>query len=588
MPSPYQDSQNRPSLPARQSSSSVSFALPNAEGLSTSAQRQRPQRHVVGGQQARLGSRNPSYGKNLNKLLKQNQTRVPELAISPRASNVRRNLSNTHLPRDQSSATALRKNHSETSLRRNRSGAHLSKLARPAITNKPSSRSTKRAKEKRSSKSTLDDHDEPQAPTVRFDVNYCDTAEGEEDVGFSRQEQKAGDDEWADASNSRSPSVTPVGTRPSSVVRPERIKPPEERLSEQNLLGRTLTQSDVSWASRSTPQNDDSNKPAPPASERQPLFASSRHPDADRITSRLLKRNVSFNAAPQVSSISATPVQTGMHTPPSAGHNTLNDSTSAEIVSRFIQGGESSGTPRGSNFLPSRPHSPPDRVHNDSDERTSPRHNLSFPNFISHAPSRTQQKLNLERESVYHEQNRTSQPPIGLMQAYRYSTINMPLANVPDSRLGRMDPHLRQLFDQTDAQYRRIRQFHDPLGDAIKRLQTSGLDLRTRTKVETDAKKQSPKPNGVTSNGQHSELESGVKGRDAVKANGGVNGGMKKPRVIFQGISDSPDGNHQTAKVNGVVAHAETPAAKAQRDDIKELCRRLWTSGESEAVTEGD
>ncbi|KAI9657830.1 MAG: hypothetical protein M1831_004066 [Alyxoria varia] len=561
---PSYEQPQRPPLATQSSSGSV--AQPSAEPLSTSLQQKPgPQRHVVG--QGRIGPRIPSYSKNVNKLQKLAPTK-PDTTTStgPKASHVKRNSSSSHLQPSQDTSVDLRKNHSETSLKQNRSSGQLTKLGRPSTRNVI--RAPKRpAKPKHTSSNNL------QAPhhTVRFDLGRKDEKKAR-DSDVSDEE-----DGWTNASDSRSPTVSVPSTRQNSVVlntSPRRQGPNRDK-ENRHQTSHTSAPHDVEQV------RDSSSMGEPVNQQRSSPFSNGSDPihptnaDAGKLTSHLLKRNVSFNAAPQLSSIAATPstLHSEIPTPQSSGGTTLNDGPTPEIVSRFLNEESASGPNPGSGFLSSsRPGSPPQRSSFGDDDLNDSRRSQSLFNVAPQSMSRTQQRLNLEREAVANESHNYALPPIGLMQSSRLSNLNIPYPTGDEITSGRVDPHLRQLLDQINVGYRRMRLFHNPAADSLKRLRKQGQVPRGVLNMSTKAAKKVPQPVGAQT-GQDDNKQ-GLS--QSLRAEN-----RRKPRVMFQGINNSKDDSEIDSRRLDQIERDEmdeTGIEAPPREDVKEICRRLWMS----------
>lgn len=217
-----EDLPSRPSVPRRHSSkaSEVSQSLSESSGSHRTAG-YKPQRHVVWATHGRLGARNTSVGKNLNKLTKtaataqdatqssktHNRSKSGDTSPpgSPRPAHaVKRNASAFVIPRN-TSHSALKKNHSSGHLPQQGSSKNIMKSARVQ---------TKRTRSSQSDQSQQSElpspvaPDIPQHPMVRFDLG-------------DDEPQAPGDDEWTEDSASQSPhtsrSHSAAHTRSNSV-----------------------------------------------------------------------------------------------------------------------------------------------------------------------------------------------------------------------------------------------------------------------------------------------------------------------------------------------------------------------------------
>lgn len=587
------DLPHRPSITHRHSSASVTFAKTPNDTLSSSVQKQKTSRHVVG--QGRTAPRVPSYAKNINKLAKHTAAaRAPDVSTSPRTGHANYDSSLAHVEDVASNAATdgssavLRKNHSETSLRKNRSGGQLVKLARPA-SSRNVYKSGRKLNKRNKSSSTTHLGDGPTNHTVRFDLG---DREGHQGGGDDASDAADGEgDGWSNYSDSRSPSMSRTSTRQSSAIgspkreREKEVNEEEEDPAEENPHNGTVEEAQLKGLEQGGGHAQIMASPIL-KNGRSHL---ARQPDADRITSRLLRRNVSFSAAPQLSDNAATPVIIDPHGTIAEGHTILNDASNPEVISRFLAHTSStSTTPFDSNFLPA--HSPRESQ-TPEDENGSPKRNKSLPNFAAMRVSRTQQRLNLERESVALEPPGNTAPPISLMRASRMSSASIPFYAASSGADGRLHPQIRQLFDQTTVEYRRIRMYQNPLAEALTRSQSTGKVSRPQTATN-------PKPGSKGGIQQASTLASTGDGRlglsqswrsqksakniESSATTTKDNAINKRPRVMFQGIKDDEDADKTRQDSLDGAAEQRYPRHK---DEARELCRRLWdkveiTSGE--------
>ena len=201
------DQSVRPSFARRHSSKTSEVSQSLSEGSSSHRTgAYKPQRHVVGATHGRLGARNTSIGKNLNKLTKaaaQDAQQTPRthtrsksgessLPGSPRPSHpVKRNSSAFVIPRT-SSHTALKKNHSSGHLPRHGSSKNMNKTGRTPNKRSHSGRSDQ---SQQSPPASPDAPDVQQPPTVRFDLG-------------DDEPQAPGEEEWTEDSASQSPHTS--------------------------------------------------------------------------------------------------------------------------------------------------------------------------------------------------------------------------------------------------------------------------------------------------------------------------------------------------------------------------------------------
>ncbi|MCJ1253453.1 hypothetical protein MMC24_001264 [Lignoscripta atroalba] len=330
---PYHDSPSpvkRPSVIDRTSSThSLSRASPSATTSTSHKATVHHKLHKAHTGHGRLPhGRNPSYGKNLNKLSKltaahggdgpvlqrnQSKSKIYTPSTSPQLQHTKRNSSNISLSRT-GSKISMRRNSSNLSLKRNGSTSQLGKVARPET---PLRRS----------------HSHRQEINELASKNKANFT-----VGSDGQ-----DEEWTEESNSQSPATT----RQSSVG-------PGESHSKDTSSDDEVTSRPTSNLPVSPPQSapgsptqvqkqPDNHQQSSSASHYDP-----RSPDADAVTSRLLHRNAPQNIPPHLSSVSAVATP-GTHTPPPfhGQDSTLNvDRSMPENgVSRFLNTtGSSSGS----------------------------------------------------------------------------------------------------------------------------------------------------------------------------------------------------------------------------------------------------
>ncbi|KAF2421162.1 hypothetical protein EJ08DRAFT_597680 [Tothia fuscella] len=596
MPASDEQSQaRRPAAVMRHSSASSQISQSPSEPSSShrGPGLHKSQRHVVGHHgHSRLGAtRNASFGKNLNKLKalapandgatpssatnKQHKRNTSGDSINGSFSNsprpaIKRNASAFVVPRN-TSHSALKKNHSSGHLSRHASSKNVMKTARHQAA--PLNKRT------RSSRSSP-----PEAPhpTVRFALG---------DKGGHGEEPEHEDNEWTEESASASPHTTRSSTpaRQNSVTAEGSMAARAE-----DSYSRTQSHSQLapSRSSLKTP-------PSPRAVDRnvnvQELngassYRPSRLPDADFITSRLLQRTPSHNPDPKVSAISATATPEA-HVPGSTAHSQGSNLTLAEgtpgrdLVSRFINTSSSGGTPKdGSNFLPKQ-----EQPGSERNELEVHKRNKSTPNFRmedspastrthSHRsgtstpttelpPSRTQQKLLLQRASSHIEPQR--HVPAVLPR----SGASQLIGHGVSFNEGSLPPQIQGLFHQTAKEYKVVRRFRNPVADAIIRL--SEIPNPPRQKKA---------PRGDENHDRaESRAETLVNDKRRPETNGGgsvrkgVQGLGHKSRVSFDlpGKSQAHDDDEDDAE--------SFPSSETSRvrDEAYEICRRMWEIGEA-------
>jgi hypothetical protein len=300
------------------------------------------------------------------------------------------------------------------------------------------------------------------------------------------------------------------------------------------------------------------------------------------ITSRLLQRSASHTVPPQTTPVAATVAPANdRHTllSTSAG-STLVDTPGKDLVSRFIDGDGSAGTPRNGEYMHSRKSSRSQR-HEGGDLDQS-RRNKSMPNVgdadtpnrtpsrsgattpTNLPPSRTQQKLMLQRASSNIEPQklipvtlpRTGGPTF-LQSGMHYNTGGE----------GRLDPRLQQQFNHVAVEYKVIRRYRNPLADSIQRIQQiPGVARKTRTPRTGSA-------NG-SMNGS-SSLSTSFNGSIEYESDGTS---VRRSRVSFDGENGRP--KSRRSSVEGERRPSFESESARRRDDAAEVCRRLWESAE--------
>lgn len=214
-----EDEPRRPSVPRRHSSKTSEVSQSLSEGsASHRTGAHKPQRHVVGTTHGRLGARNTSFGKNLNKLTKaaaaahdaaqtskpQNRSKSGDASLPSSPHAVKRNASTFVIP-GNTSHSALKKNNSSGHLPRQGSSKNIMKSTRVQTKR---TRSDQSDQSQQSQPTSPDEPEMPQHPMVRFDLG---------DDG----PQAPGDDEWTEDSASQSPhtsrSQSALHTRSNSV-----------------------------------------------------------------------------------------------------------------------------------------------------------------------------------------------------------------------------------------------------------------------------------------------------------------------------------------------------------------------------------
>ncbi|ORY17533.1 hypothetical protein BCR34DRAFT_621934 [Clohesyomyces aquaticus] len=559
---------------ARQSSASSHVSQSPSDSQHLRAAPHKGQRqHVVG--QSRM-QRNASTGKNLNKLSKLTQTQAADGSSSSSTTTTTTTTTAKHHRRSHSGNSTSAPSSPRPSFKRNassgainHSSGHLSRHNSSKNMLKSSKSEIAPPKRSLTHPGKTRQHSPDAHPTVHFDIGS----------------EEGADDGWTEESASQSPTTTRSNTRSNSVV------------LDANKGMHALTPDPET--SQGEPSQSESNgaplRPLPNAINHilpdrtlnhRPLNGSGTHhhsrpPDADMITSRLLQRSSSHNPPPQMSSIAATVVSDAREPKvlgQSAG-STLVDTPGRDLVSRFMDGDGSAGTPKDSSFLPSR-NSPQSVGDFDKAKR-----NKSMPNVAGTATpskahsrrsgtstptdlptSRTQQKLLLQRASSNIEPQKLVP---AILPRTKGPHFIPPGITYSANGEGRLDPRLQQRFNQVDIEYTVVRRYRNPLADGIARIE----------QIPGTRRKHKPPRSGATNgfvnvhNGgslSTSYNESGVETDES--------GGRRRSRVSFESIrgrdDDGMEGRQSLESDGGRV-----------RNEAEEICRRLWESAE---MVEGD
>ncbi|KAJ4339783.1 hypothetical protein N0V87_002983 [Didymella glomerata] len=568
MASPEQPAtSSRPKRPApmtRQSSSQSHISQsPSEKGHHRPQQHKVTHRHVAGGRMQRT----LSTGKNLAKFPKATQHTQAQ-ATEEGGRHHRRSQSGTSISapssprpgfkRNASSGAIMRHNpnaHAHVGLRKNHSSGHLVGKAKGG----KSSKDFAQAKGKLGNPSRSRQASPEERPIVHFDVGNNDNDEDEEEGG------------WTEESASQSPNTTRSNTRSNSVAaEAQRVV---DDATESNTRANA---GDVSPGPAVEQANANPTYTLPERSrptQQTTRAASSNHsrpPDADLITSRLLQRSASHTVvAPQPSSVSAT-VQSNER----SGHqlstsvSTLVDTPGRDLVSRFMDGDGSAGTPHDGNYMPGRRASQARQegeldkskrnqsmpnfnaagsseaeAETEADTPTRPqsvRSGATTPNAFPSHSNRTQQKLMLQRAASAIEPHA---PVPAILRTGGPSFHNIGLSYPGE---GRIDPRLQQQFNHVSIEYKVVQRYRNPLAGSIVRIQQMPGMLR---------KLRASKPGSAGANGGSSL------GTSALSSSLGENGEM-----------DGAGGRSR--------ASSEVDREDAPRNEAEELCRRMWDSAE--------
>ncbi|KAL6710113.1 hypothetical protein ACN47E_009904 [Coniothyrium glycines] len=564
----------RPAAMQRQSSSQSHISQSPSEGGHLRPVHHKAHRHHVG---ARV-QRNHSVGKNLNKLNKAaQQIQQAQQASENTARHHRRTQSGNTVSAPSSPRPSFKRNassgaivrasqgQSQVNLRKNHSSGHLSHPAHTkhgAKTSKTDSTPRKRGLGNNRSRPTS----AATSPEAHAAVHFA-----------MANEEEGGDDGWTEESASQSPTTTRSNTRSNSVVLEA-----QHRLAEKNMETNrgepsqtsTAQDSDES-ATQTLPDRTRDNTRANGGSARQ----HSRPPDADMITSRLLQRSASHLIQPQTTSATAQVVSS------SDRHNLLNhsagstlvDTPGKDLVSRFMDGDGSAGTPQDGQYMSrnaksesgdldssKRNKSMPNVSGADTPSKTPSRSGATTPTNLP--PSRTQQKLMLQRASSVIEPQKLV--PVTLPRTGGPTFLQSGIHYNANGE-GRLDPRLQQQFNHVAVEYKVVRRYRNPLADAIARIQqTPGMSKRTRI----------PKSASTSTNGVSSMPGTGSLGTSFNEAGIETDGASsRRSRVSVdneqRGSSDYEDGQS-----------FESDQGRS-RNEAEEICRRMWESAE---VVEAD
>ncbi|OAA70559.1 hypothetical protein ISF_02533 [Cordyceps fumosorosea ARSEF 2679] len=396
---------------------------------------QHQKHHHVGG---RLHARVPS-SKVLHTKSHQHGQAAPRLTrrtTSPgdRESNRRPNYhrrvnSEAKLSRDTSSGN-LPKSASQSSLKRNRSSIEVSKRNRSSD------------KLPRNTSSSAVNKHKPNKSQVTFDIGVDDP-----------------EDEWVDASGSNSPHMS----RKSSLLN----------------SGQSSLQRNPASTGNSRPQTP--NKPTQPFPNTSPS-EQERLRHKEYLTSRVLKRTMSHGATTQMATQMAQ-ANLPRHSPesdvPNASLST--PGTQDGLISRFVETPGSGIISEGSFYHPSTGSQPPPvspRVHSSSSlSQNGSKHLIPDIDDSALVPkasgrstapraetSRTQQKLNLQRQSSALEPGQA----VGAVGGVAGPLIGITGAGY-DGASSR-DPRVNRLMERTGMEYLVVRRCQNPIVRSLNRL----------------------------------------------------------------------------------------------------------------------
>lgn len=580
---------SRPKRPApmtRQSSSQSHISQsPSEKGHHRPQQHKVNHRHVAGGRMQRT----TSTGKNLGKFTK--ATQQTQATEDGGGRHHRRSQSGTSISapssprpgfkRNASSGAIMRHNpqaHAHVGLRKNHSSGHLVGKSKGG----KSSKDFAQTKGKLGNPSRSRQASPEERPIVHFDVGNDDN-DDEEEGG------------WTEESASQSPNTTRSNTRSNSVAAEAQkvVDDATESNTRANAGGDTSpapaihpsqtqaqTQAEAQIQTQTEIQTTytlPERTRLPPQTNRSASSQHSRPPDADLITSRLLQRSASHAVAPQASSVSATVASTadrGHQLSTSIG-STLVDTPGRDLVSRFMDGDGSAGTPHDGNYMPGRRISKAEGEDLDKSKRNKSMPNFgdadeaegadtptrpqsiksgtTTPNLFPPINNRTQNKLLLQRAASAIEPHA---PVPAILRTGGSSFHNIGLSYNASGE-GRLDPRLQQQFNHVAIEYKVIQRYRNPLADSTARIQQMpGMLRKLRATKPASTNGGSARVGAL--NG--SITESGIE-------TDGAGSGSRRSRISFdEGIEEE---STQSLEDN------ERP-----RNEAEELCRRLWDSTE--------
>ncbi|KAH7381493.1 hypothetical protein DE146DRAFT_760923 [Phaeosphaeria sp. MPI-PUGE-AT-0046c] len=596
------DAHSRPKRPAPMTRQSSSQSHVSESEHPRPAQHKAQRHHVVGHRM----QRNLSTGKNLNKLNKAAQhAQLSQHTAEKETRHHRRSQSGNSISapssprpgfkRNASSGAVMRVNHqahTQANLRRNHSSGHL---PRPAQTKQtPKSSKSEVAPQKKAQPNSRSRQASPDPhPAVHFDVasegddddddDEEEDEEGEEEEDEDGDEDEGGEDGWTEESTSQSPTTTRSNTRSNSVVLDA-----QHKLAERNMENNRGDPSQVG-ASRQPPAESAQTAQILPDRTRKTAAASngsshhSRPPDADMITSRLLQRSASHTVPPQTTSVAATVGSTtDRHTllSHSAG-STLVDTPGKDLVSRFMDGDGSAGTPHDGGYMPKSKASkaeggdldqskrnksmPNVSGSNETPDRTPSRSGATTPT-TNLPPSRTQQKLMLQRASSNIEPQKLV--PVTLPRTGGPTFLQSGIHYNANGE-GRLDPRLQQQFNHVAVEYNVVRRYRNPIADSIVRIQQMpGVSRKTRI----------PRTGGA--NGSASTHGTGSMSTSFSEAEIETDGASSRrsARVSFDNEHGRPRSRRDDGDVEGHQSFESDQARGA--NEAEEICRRLWESAE--------
>ncbi|KAF5004087.1 hypothetical protein FDECE_9402 [Fusarium decemcellulare] len=497
----------------------------------------------------------------------QNQTRTTSGSNSHH-----RTASDAKLSSRESSSGNLAKSTSQTKLNKSSSQSKLTKSPSHArIVKSPSHSKLKRNRShteigKRTRSSEL-----KRASSTTI-VYQTQTSGGKSQVHFDLGNDGQ-DDEWVDASGSNSPYLSRKGSLNSSN---HSVHHPDDRTGDS----RPVTPSDR-LASGQPGHHDQPVHPHMSSPERQ------RAHQKEYLTSRILQRTPSHGAPPQMT---ADPVQAAPRrfAPASADgrdSGTLMGSNQDELTSRFVEAAGSGLTSEGSFYrqprgefrdTPQKPRSiaslPGDREPPTSapqkeeadDSALAPKTARRNAPPSAHA-SRTQQKLNLQRQSSVIEPGQAVSGVGGVVGHTPLIGVGGPGYDGGNSR----DPRVGKLLERTGMEYLVVRRYQNSVSRSLDRLNhLPGMDKSLRI----------PRSNTASTNGKRSlDLTMRHHTRNVSMPDARRPVTPKRPTSVrtTNGAASSYDGNDDDGRLTDRLSGSSLVGGE-EEDGTAALLRNMW------------
>jgi hypothetical protein len=481
---------------------------------------------------------------------------------------------------------------------------------------------TSSEKSQRSQKSPIEP-DGQQHPTVRFDLG-TELVPGDDD-----------DNEWTEDSASISPETTRDHTRQNSMILDSNAL---------KIMHASNPPTQPSSATASAHRQDNiiiTNEPPTESPQSGIKRSSSTHSisTADAITSRVLMRGPVQN--PSVSAVTATGTNTATPTRNNlsvdsytvvdyGSGNSAAGSAGSHRVGRFINGNSSQGTPsdqRNEAILNARGIDIPDdspsngkgkeRADNISKSLDSHRRNRSLSNMAGTKsssrgnpstsnlpPSRTQQKLDLQRVSSVLESTKHHVIPVlprPSAPVILQSGLNIGFGF---SESEHFTAQTQSLYAQINKEYNVVRRYRQPVSDALARIEPHRISSakrqgkvrqhhdqthhdhdqthrhRHRNMDDNDSVHSAqvpdfryPKPSSVRSvNRQHLDSEAGSSPEKLNKRRSRVSFEVPPKSIVTSGDAEA-DADDESDNAKGPIHHRRPKPAESE---VLELCRRMW------------